>query len=130
MTNITNNYQSIKNKRIIDIHDRIYKFVIRVIEMTKALPKTRQNLVLIDQIIRSATSMGANDQEADGALTKKEFIHSYTIVRREGKETSYWLSVIADTNPEIESRLKDLQQEAKEIVKIVSSIIFKSKQRS
>ncbi|MBI4037908.1 four helix bundle protein [Candidatus Curtissbacteria bacterium] len=125
MTNTTNQ-SLIKNKQI-DIHERIYKFVIRVVNMTKVVPKSEQNKVLTNQVIRSATSMGANDQEADGSLTRKDFVHNYVIVRKEGKETLYWLSVISDTNPLISEKFKDLKQECKEIVLIVSTIISKTK---
>jgi len=111
----------------IDIHDRIYKFVIRVINFTKKLPKNQQNLVIIPQIVASATSMGANDREADGALSKKQFVSSYTIVRREGKETYYWLNVIRDTNSFMGDENEYLLKEGKEIVLIVSSIIINSR---
>lgn len=116
-----------KNVRQIDIHDRIYKFVIRVIDFTKEIPRTPQNLPIVDQLVRSATSIGANDQEADGVLTKKDFIRCYVIVRKEAKETNYWLSVIADTNDSLASRMNELRQEGKEIAKIVSSIIISAK---
>lgn len=115
------------NEKIKDIHERIYQFVIRVINLTKMLPKTAQNLVLINQVVRSVTSMGANDQEADGTDSKKDFIAKYAIVRKEGKETNYWLRLIADTNPEYKIRMQDLLQEGKEIVKIVSTIMLNSK---
>lgn len=114
-------------KKKIDIHDRIYRFVIRVIEFTKKLPKTTQNLVIIPQIVASATSMGANDQEADGALSKKQFVNSYTIVRKEGKETCYWLRVIGDTNGLFKDEGAELYKECQEIVLIVSSIIINSR---
>lgn len=113
--------------KIRDIHERIYQFVIRVITLVKQLPNTPENFILKNQITRSSTSMGANDQEADGTDSKKDFIAKYVIVRKEGKETSYWLRVIVDTNPHFAPRMKDLQQEAKEIVKIVSAIIFNTK---
>lgn len=132
---MANNYQSIENNRIkntktIDIHDRIYKFVIRVINFTKEIPKTPQNLPIVDQLVRSATSIGANDQEADGVLTKKDFIRCYVIVRKEAKETNYWLSVLADINHVLASRMIQLRQEGKEIAKIVSSIIISSKKKA
>lgn len=116
-----------KKKKPIDIHERIYRFVIRVINFTKKLPKTPQNNVIISQIVASSTSMGANDQEADGALSKKQFINSYTIVRREGKETCYWLRVISDTNKLFEQESSDLFREGQEIVLIVSAIIRNSR---
>ena len=117
------------NQKIRDIHERIYQFVIRVISLVKQLPKTPENIILINQITKSATSMGANDQEADGTDSRKDFISKYAIVRKESKETNYWLRVIADTNPTFQSRMKDLMQEGKEIVKIVSTIILNSKRR-
>ncbi len=124
-----NNQSSNKQIKERDIHERIYKFVIRVINLTKALPKSPQNDVIIYQIVKSATSMGANDQEADGAESKKDFIAKYTIVKRENKETNYWLRIIKDTNPNISSRLSDLEQEGLELVRIVSSIIISTKRK-
>lgn len=93
-------------EKIKDIHERIYQFVIRVINLIKQLPKNPENIILINQITRSATSMGANDQEADGTDSKKDFIAKYVIVRKEGKETNYWLRVIADTNELFRPRMK------------------------
>ncbi|HUD44893.1 MAG TPA: four helix bundle protein [Patescibacteria group bacterium] len=113
--------------KIKDIHERIYQFVIRVIHLTKQLPQTPQNNIIIYQFTKSSTSMGANDQEADGTDSRKDFIAKYAIVRKEGKETNYWLRVIADTNENFQPRMKDLMQEGKEIVKIVSAIILKTK---
>lgn len=104
-------------EKIKDIHERIYQFILRVLNLTKSLPKTTQNLILIAQITRSAASMGANDQEADGTDNK------------EGKETNYWLRLIEDTNPTFKNRMESLRQEGKEIVKIVSTIILNSKRK-
>ena len=73
--------------------------------------------------------MGANDQEADGTDSRKDFIAKYAIVRKEGKETNYWLRIISDTNPKFNLRMGDLMQEGKEIVKIVSTIILNSKRK-
>ena len=116
-----------KKSNIQDIHERIYQFVIRVINLVKQLPRTPENIILINQITRSVTSVGANDQEADGTDSKKDFIAKYAIVRKEGKETNYWLRVIADTNSSFKPRMEDLIQEGKEIVLIVSSIILSAK---
>lgn len=54
-----------------DIHKRIYHFVVQVIKFTKLLPKTPQNIVLIHQLVKSVSSMGANDREADASESKK-----------------------------------------------------------
>jgi four helix bundle protein len=126
MSNTTNN--QIKEPAKVDIHERIYDFVVRVIMLAKSLPKTQSNVVIISQILRSATSMGANDQEADGTLTKKDFIHCCTLVRKESKETNFWLRLISDTNPNINNKMGPIIQEGQEIAAIISSIINKTRQ--
>src|SRR3990167_1628009 len=108
-SNITN-IQFPTNKKEFDIHKRIFNFVIRVLNLTKTLPKTSQNLIFINQITRSVTSIGANDQEADGSSSRKEFYRSLTIVKKETKETNYWLKVISETNPGYKIRMKPLVQ--------------------
>ncbi len=116
--------------KIRDIHERIYQFSIRVLKLTKKLPHTPENIIIIQQITKSATSMGANDQEADGTDSRKDFIAKYSIVRKEGKETNYWLRIINDTNFSLDlNEMSYLQQEGKEIVKIVSAIILKTKSK-
>lgn len=122
MSNTTNN--PIKKY---DIHERIYGFIVEVIKLVNLLPKTESNLVITRQILRSATSIGANDQEADGTLTKKDFLHTYTIVRKEAKETNFWLSLISDTNTQLKVKASILLLEGKEIVLILSSIINKTR---
>ena len=107
-----------------DIHERIFNFVISVIKFLNKIPKTSTNLIFIGQCTRSVTSMGANDQEADGALTKKDFVHKFTDVRKEGKETIFWLRVIIRTNDKNYSLEGErLTSEGNEIVAIVSTII-------
>ena len=107
-----------------DIHERIFNYVVSVIKFLNKLPKTPTNLIFIGQITRSVTSMGANDQEADGALTKKDFTHGFTVVRKEGKETVFWLRLIEKTNDSKYSKeAMDLTREGNEIVAIVSTII-------
>ncbi len=122
MSNTTN--ISIKTNKNYDIHQRIYNFIVRVIKLVNLLPKTPSNLVIVGQILRSATSMGANDQEADGTLTKKDFLHCFTIVRKESKETNFWLSLISDTNSlHIRKEALEILSEGQEIAAILSSII-------
>lgn len=123
--NTTNVQKS--NSKEFNIQKRIFSFVVRVLDLTKALPKIAQNLVLINQITRSVTSIGANAQEADGSGTRKAFFHCFVIVKRETKETNYWLSLIAATNVGFQKKMASLLDEGKEIEAIVSSIVQKSK---
>lgn len=84
----------------------------------------------VRQVVRSSGSMGANGIEADGAETKKEFIHRFTVCKKESKESYYWLNLIADHNPRIRPRLLPIIQENKELILIVSKIILNSKKKT
>ena len=77
------------DKKRFDIHERIFKFVATVLRFTRLIPRTLENKILINQLIRSVTSTGTNDQEADGVSSRRDFVHCYTVVRKEMKETSY-----------------------------------------
>jgi len=109
-----------------DIHERIFTFVVRGLKVPRNIPKTIESKTLIDQYVRSLTSVGANDNEADGVSSKKDFIHCYTIVRKEMKETRYWLRIIAELNVSLKPRLELLLAENQELIKIVSAIITKT----
>ena len=113
-----------------DIHERIFQFIVKVIKFVNTLPKTPSNQVIIYQILKSVTSMGANDQEADGSPTRKEFVHRFGIVRKEGKETNYWLRLTSATNSGKQKRAEELQNEGREIVAIVSKIISNTNKTS
>jgi len=111
-----------------DIHLRIHNFTVKCfININRKIPKTTENLPIIKQISASLTSIGANDQEADAADSNKDFIAKYSIVKKETKETKYWLSFIADTNILSESVVAPYIREAQEILLIVSKIIQNSK---
>jgi four helix bundle protein len=110
-----------------DIHERIYAFVVRVIKLVNTLPKTPSNTIISQQLLRCVTSIGANDQEADGTLTKKDLIHCYTLVRKETKEANFWLRLIADTNPLLKTKMASIIQEGHELAAITSSIILNSR---
>ena len=71
--------------------------------------------------------MGANDQEADAADSNKDFVARYKIVKKEAKETKYWLRIVSDTGILDESLIDPYLSECQEILLIVSKIILNSK---
>jgi four helix bundle protein len=70
-----------------DIYERIFNFIVLVLKLVEKLPNTYSNQVIKGQINRSAPSMGANSEEADGTNSRKDFLHCFTIVRKESKES-------------------------------------------
>ncbi len=107
-----------------DIHARIYRFILGCFrEVVHKIPKTTENLPIIGQISSSLTSIGANDQEADASGSTKDFIAKYMIVKKETKETHYWLSFIRDAQLVDQKLVDSYIQECWEILKIISKIL-------
>lgn len=75
----------------------------------------------VQQLIKSATSIGANYTEANNASSKSDFKNKIFIAKKETAETRYWLNVLSRTLPEED--LKGLQQEALELNLILQKII-------
>lgn len=109
--------------------ERCKQFAVRVIRMADQLPKTRSADVLGRQIIKSASSVGANYRSAQRGRSKAEFIAKLGIVEEEADETVYWLELIAQTNLVKPQRLADLQREANEILAIVVASIRSARQK-
>ena len=125
-----NEQNSKQKKHNFDLEDRTLEFAKRITRLCKALPKNIINNPLINQIIRSGCSIGANYREANDALSKKDFLHRMKITRKETKETQYWLKVIKEANPEFSTKMVDLLQESLELKKIFSAIIDKSTKKA
>jgi four helix bundle protein len=121
---MTNNQEP--KKVIFDLEERTLTFAKRVIVLCQSLPNSTVNTKLIDQIIRSAGSVGANYREANDSLGKKDFLMRMKISRKEAKETEFWLQLIVEANPSFEKRMEGLLREVFELRKIFSSIISKS----
>ncbi|MBN1976324.1 MAG: four helix bundle protein [Anaerolineae bacterium] len=83
-----------KNGQRFDIQERTFEFTVRVVKLVDQLPRTTAGIVIGRQIVRSATSIGANVEEADAAESKQDFIHKMSIAHKEARETRYWLRII------------------------------------
>ena len=117
------------NKKPRDIQARSFEFAVRVLKMTKYLSRNSINNTLINQIVRSATSIGANIEEAQGAHTKNDFAHCMNISKKEARETFYWLRLIREMDLAIAKRLEPLLLENEEIIKILTAIVKNSNPR-
>ena len=105
------------------ISSRAYGFALQVIRLTSLLPRTPANLILIRQVIRSVTSIGANIEEALGDHTKADFAYSMNVSKKEARETRYWLRMLADTNLDYQKELNILLQECEELINILTKIV-------
>lgn len=109
-----------------DLEERTLQFSKTLIVLCKKLARNTININLIDQVIRSGTSIGANYREANDALGNKDFIFRCKISRKEAKETIYWLELLNEANTEYKSEIKTLIGECLELRNILSAIITKA----
>ena len=93
-----------------------------VIHFAKTIPRNPVTLPLIDQIVRSGTSVAANYCEADDAVSKKDFKNKIGTCRKESRETKLWLRMIAAAEPELKAEARKLWQEAKELHLIFAAL--------
>jgi len=119
------------NERKIDIQERAIRFAIRAAKLVDRLPHRRSAFEYGKQLIRASASVGANLQEADGALSKKDFLNKIGIARKEAKETNYWLILVKEavniTSQDCLTELNWLLNESREIKLIISKIINNTK---
>ena len=103
------------------------KFAIRVLNLASSIPKNYSSQVLSHQIVRSATSAGANYRAACRSKSRKDFINKLKIVEEELDETSYWLEVIAEINLFPRERISPLIDESNELLSIIVKSIQTAK---
>ncbi len=109
---------------------RCYNFSINILKFSENLRNKRINWPIIDQLVRSATSIGANVVEGGNSTSKKEFINYFQIALKSASETLYWLSIVKEVNNDNKDNAESLIKECSELKKLVSSIILNTKQNS
>ncbi|MDO8581202.1 MAG: four helix bundle protein [Candidatus Omnitrophota bacterium] len=114
-----------QNTKRYDLAERTRNFAKEVIRYVRLLPKSISNIEIGKQLVRSSGSTGANYIEAEESLSKKDFVHRIKIVRKEAKESQYWLDLSDPQNDQVNIKGK-LMQESLELTKIFGSIVDKS----
>lgn len=103
------------------LKDRTKSLGIRVIRMVKEIRGNKVEDILIRQIVRSATSVGANYRSALRARSKPDFISKITVAEEEADETCYWLEIMIEIGVFSKDRLEPLLKEAQEITAILTA---------
>jgi len=80
-----------------DLEARARKFALNVIGFSSSLPRTREGDVLVCQLLRFATSIGANYREANRGVSRADFANKIGTVQKEAAETQYWLELLLDS---------------------------------
>lgn len=110
-----------------DLEERTTKFSEEIVRFLKTIPRNFITIPIASQLIRSTTSIGANYCEADNAVSKNDFINKIGIVKKEAKETVYWLKILAVALPDDIKKIDELKQEAIELHLVFNSIFQKTR---
>ena len=112
-----------------DLRQRCYQFSLEIFKLTDTLPQKRSGWVIADQLIRSATSIGANLIEARASSSRLEYKKFYEILLKSANETIYWLGLLRDAKLADEKIASCLLQEANELARMLASGVIKLKSK-
>lgn len=101
---------------------RVYRYTIDSLKFLSTIPENRTNKIILSQLTRSLTSIGANIIEAKASNSKRDFARYFDIALKSANETKYWLCLLRDLNESrSNSKLEEILQETIEIANILAS---------
>jgi len=109
----------------VELERRTKQFAVELINFIAELPYSKVLSVLVHQLTKSATSIGANYREANRAESKRDFIHKIGIIEKEASETVYWMELFAESDlltVDQKNNFKPLHKEAAELLSLFTSI--------
>jgi four helix bundle protein len=109
-----------KEAFIEEFKKRTKTFTLRNIKVFQSLPKTDEAKIIGKQLLRSASSVGANYRAVCRARSQAEFFAKLSITIEEADESLFWLEILVESQIVTENKLADLMKEAEEIIKVLS----------
>ena len=109
-------------KQVYDLEERTARFGEAIIDFAKKIPEGPLTVRIISQLVGAGTSVGANYDEADDAVSKKEFLKCIGTCKKEARESKHFLRMAARAAPELNAEARELWLEAKALHLIFSKI--------
>lgn len=116
--------QNDKSKFKDEFKRRIYRFALEIIRFIDELPKGNTCKIIGNQLLRSATSIGANSIEASAASSRKDYTNFFNYSLKSANETKFWLALLRDSGKADKDRTNILLKETNEIANILASSIL------
>ncbi|MBT3835245.1 four helix bundle protein [Candidatus Peribacteria bacterium] len=110
------------------LREKSYKFAVEATLFCRKLIKEDKEFILSKQLLRSATSVGANIEEANFASSKRDFAAKLAISFKEANESLYWLRLIRDSKCSNDENIPNLIKMANELIRLLTSILKTTKQ--
>lgn len=103
---------------------RVYKFALDIIKFVEEIPKEQTSRIISGQLLRSATSIGANVVEAQGAASRKDYTNFFSYALKSANETKFWLGLLRDSGKAEREATDKLLKETTEIANILAASIL------
>ena len=113
---------SVKTMKQNVIENKSIEFSVRIVNLYKVLKNSRNETVMSLQLLRSATSIGANIAEAQCALSKKDFLSKMQIAYKECNETKYWLTLLKETDYLKQTEYDSITADCTELLRMLTVI--------
>ena len=104
------------------VQRKSFEFAVKVVKLAYSVQKERKEYDLTRQIIRSATSIGANLEESMGGQSDKDFLHKVSISYKEARETEYWLRLMLEVELISKDQQEELLENIQEILRLLGAI--------
>jgi four helix bundle protein len=111
-----------------DLEQRTKRFALATIKLISSLPHRREVDVLARQLLRSATSIGANYREVNRGVSRADFANKIGTVQKEAAETQYWLELLIESEFAKNADATTLYKESSELLAIFTAIGKRLKQ--
>jgi len=112
-----------------DSKTRSYQFALRIIGFIDKLPRDMSTQIIAKQLLRAATSIGANIIEAQASPSRRDFTNFFNHSLKSANETKYWLELLRDSNKADKETIINLIKETSDIANILGSSILTLKGR-
>ncbi|MBI3599629.1 MAG: four helix bundle protein [Nitrospinae bacterium] len=116
--------QNDKSKFKDEFKRRIYKFALEIIKFIDELPNEKTCEIIGNQLLRSATSIGANVAEANAASSRRDYTNYFSHALKSANETKFWLGLLRDSSKADKDNTNRLLKETTEIANILASSIL------
>jgi four helix bundle protein len=116
--------QNDKSKFKNEFQKRAYNFALEIIKFIDKLPKNNSCDTIGNQLLRSATSIGANVIEASAASSKRDYTNFFNHALKSANETKFWIGLLRDSGKADKNTTNKLLQEVTEIANILASSII------
>jgi four helix bundle protein len=112
------------------LREKSYSFAVRIVSLARRLKEQKTEAVLVNQMLRSGTSISANVEEANAAISRAEFSAKLSIAFKEARETQFWINLLKDSESLSIKNHASINNDCDEILRLLWAILKKTRMKN